>query len=129
MMISDEVMCGFGRTGKMFGFQHAPGVVPDLVSFAKGVTGAYIPLSGVAARKHIYDFFRTSPLGIGSTFFAHPMCMAVGYASVKHNMETNLLGNVQAMEPVMEEEMTKLVAKHKCVKVGRVHGLAAGFDL
>jgi taurine--2-oxoglutarate transaminase len=65
-----------------------------MCSFAKGVTGAYIPLSGVAARSHIYDFFRKTPLGIGSTFFAHPMCMAIGYASVKYNMESNLLENV-----------------------------------
>lgn len=65
-----------------------------MCSFAKGVTGAYIPLSGVAARKEIYDFFRTNPLGIGSTFFAHPMCMAIGYAAVKHSLETDLLGNV-----------------------------------
>ena len=52
-MICDEVMAGFGRTGKMFGFEHYPGVLPDLVTFAKGVTGAFIPLSGVAVRSPI----------------------------------------------------------------------------
>ena len=100
-----------------------------MCSFAKGVTGAYIPLSGVAARTEIYDYFRSTPLGIGSTFFAHPMSMAIGYAAVKHSLETDLVGNVRAMEPVMEEEMKKLVESHKCIKNARVHGLAAGFEL
>jgi len=55
--------------------------------------------------------------------------MAIGYAAVKHQVETDVLGHVQAMEPIMEEEMAKLVAKHKCIKEGRVHGLAGGFDV
>lgn len=50
MLISDEVMCGFGRTGTMFGFQQYEGVLPDMFTFAKGITSAYIPLSGVACR-------------------------------------------------------------------------------
>lgn len=100
-----------------------------MCSFAKGVTGAYVPLSGVAARSEIYDHFRTNPLGIGSTFYAHPICMAVAYAAVKHQLETKLIDNVIANEPVIEEEMEKLTAKHKCVKGGRVFGMAAGFDM
>ena len=72
LLISDEVMNGFGRTGKMFGFQHFDGVVPDMYTFAKGVTSAYLPLSGVGMRDEIFDFFRTNPIGYGSTYFAHP---------------------------------------------------------
>ena len=73
LLISDEVMNGFGRTGKMFGFQHFDGVVPDMYTFAKGVTSAYLPLSGVGMRDEP-DFFRTNPIGYGSTYFAQPMC-------------------------------------------------------
>ena len=129
LMVSDEVMTGFGRTGKMFGFQHYDGVLPDMYTFAKGVTSSYMPLSGVGTRKEIYDFFRTTPLGYGSTYFAHPMCMAAGHATLKYTIENDIIGHVQKVTPVMEEEMAKLVEKHASVKQGRVVGLGAGFDL
>ena len=59
LLILDEVMLGFGRTGKMFGFQNFEGVLPDLVTFAKGISGAYLPLSGVGMRQEIKEFFQT----------------------------------------------------------------------
>ena len=57
LLVLDEVMLGFGRTGKMFGFQNFDGVVPDIVTFAKGISGAYLPLSGVGMRQEIKEFF------------------------------------------------------------------------
>jgi taurine--2-oxoglutarate transaminase len=116
LMICDEVMAGFGRTGKMFGFEHYPGVLPDLVTFAKGVTGAFIPLSGVASRQPIQDFFRKNPLGIGSTYFAHPVSLATAYATLQYTVENDIVGHVQKMEPIMKEEMAKLVATHPSAK-------------
>ena len=129
LLVSDEVMTGFGRTGKMFGFQHYDGVLPDMYTFAKGVTSSYLPLSGVATRKHIYDHFRKAPLGYGSTYFAHPVCMAAGYATLKYMIEHDIVGHVNSVEPIMKKEMAKLVEKHPSVKQGRVVGLGAGFDL
>ena len=64
----DEVMAGFGRTGKMWGFQHYDGVVPDIVTSAKGLTGSYLPLAMVALREPIRQHFVDAPLGWGSTF-------------------------------------------------------------
>ena len=68
VLIMDEVMAGFGRTGKMWGFQHYDGVVPDIVTSAKGLTGSYLPLAMVALREPIRQHFVDAPLGWGSTF-------------------------------------------------------------
>lgn len=129
MLIADEVMNGFGRTGHMFGFQHYDGVLPDMVSFAKGVSGAYVPMSGVALRQPLYEHFYDHPSGIGNTYFAHPVACAAAYATIKYTLEHDIVGKVQKVEPVMKEEMTKFLAKHKSAKNGRVHGLGAGIDL
>ncbi len=129
LLISDEVMNGFGRTGKMFGFQHFDGVVPDMYTFAKGVTSAYLPLSGVGMRDEIFDFFRTNPIGYGSTYFAHPVCCAVAYETLKYTIDNDIVGHVAKMEKVMEKELAKLVDIHPSVKQARVSGLGAGFDL
>ena len=126
LLISDEVMNGFGRTGKMFGFQHFDGVVPDMYTFAKGVTSAYLPLSGVGMRDEIFDFFRTNPIGYGSTDFAHPVCCAVAYETLKYTIDNDIVGHVADMEKVMENEMAKLVDIHPSVKQARVSGLGAG---
>lgn len=59
LLIMDEVICGFGRTGKMFGFMHY-GIKPDIITMAKGITSAYLPLSVTAVRKEIYEAFKSS---------------------------------------------------------------------
>jgi 4-aminobutyrate aminotransferase-like enzyme len=64
----DEVMVGFGRTGKLFGFQHFAGVLPDIITCAKGITSSAIPMSMVATRQHIMAAFEEQPLGWGSTY-------------------------------------------------------------
>ena len=66
--IADEVMVGFGRTGKLWGFEHFEGVVPDIVTSAKGLSGAYMPLAMVAMREPIRRFFLEHPLGWGATY-------------------------------------------------------------
>lgn len=95
LMVSDEVMNGFGRTGTMFGFQQFEGVIPDMFTFAKGCTSAYLPLSGIGMRDHVFDHFRTNPMGYGSTYFAHPVCCAAGYETVKHLLEHDIVGQVR----------------------------------
>eukprot|EP00299_Pterocystis_sp_00344_P008808 c3485_g1_i2.p1 GENE.c3485_g1_i2~~c3485_g1_i2.p1 ORF type:complete len:295 (-),score=79.25 c3485_g1_i2:19-903(-) len=129
LLISDEVMTGFGRTGRMFGFEHFDGVLPDLITFAKGVTAAYLPLSGVGVRDHIFNHFKTTPLGYGSTYFSHPVCCAAGLETVKYLLENNIVDNVVKMEKVMVEELSKLVQRHPSVRQARVVGLGGGFDL
>jgi len=130
MMISDEVMAGFGRTGPMFGFQNFEGVVPDMYTFAKGVSGSYIPLAGVGVKQEVHDFFKKNPLGYGSTYASHPVACAAGYATIKHMIENKITDHVQNVAaPVMQEEMNKLVAAHPSAKAGRVNGLGCAVEI
>lgn len=129
LMHLDEVMVGFGRTGKMFGFQNYDGVLPDIVSAAKGISGAAVPLSMTACRKEIMDFFDDKPLGWGSTYQAHPVAMAAAYESVKYLIKNDIVGHVQALAPVFEENMQDLTRRHACIKQYRAIGLFGCFDV
>ena len=128
LLIADEVMTGFGRTGKMFGFQHYD-VSPDIVTFAKGISAAWLPISGIACTSEIQDFFRTNPLGYGATYQAHPVPVTCAYEVVKYTIEQDIVGKVQALEPILIEEMQKLIDAHDCVRHVRVKGLFAAADL
>ena len=68
LMIIDEVMAGIGRCGEMFAFQSYEGIVPDIFTMAKGLSGSYLPLSAVGFRKDIQDFYRTNAIGWGTTY-------------------------------------------------------------
>ena len=68
LYIADEVMVGWGRTGKLWGFQHYEGLVPDIVTSAKGLSGAYMPLAMVAMSSELQAFFKDNPIGWGSTY-------------------------------------------------------------
>ena len=129
LMHLDEVMVGFGRTGKLFGFQNYDGVMPDIVSAAKGISGAAVPLSMTACRQEIMDFFDNVPLGYGSTYQAHPVAMAAAYESVKYLLKENIIGHVQTMAPLFEEEMQRLTKKHPCIKQYRAIGLFGCLDV
>lgn len=129
LLILDEVMAGFGRTGELFAFQHFPGVIPDIVTSAKGLTGAFLPMALVGCREHIRQHFVDFPLGWGATYHAHPVAMACGYECVKHIVQTKMPENAKSLQPVMMEEIQKLVEKHDCVKQGRCIGLFGCIDL
>jgi len=129
ILILDEVMVGFGRTGKFWGFQHFDGVIPDILTSAKGLSSAYQPIALVGVRQKIKDFFMDTPLGWGATFANHPVAMACAYECVKHIVKENLVANAAALEPIMVEEMGKLVAKHNCVRQARAIGLFGCLDL
>mmetsp|Transcript_20229 Transcript_20229/g.36065 ORF Transcript_20229/g.36065 Transcript_20229/m.36065 type:complete len:505 (-) Transcript_20229:134-1648(-) len=130
LMICDEVMTGFGRTGEMFAFQHFDGVIPDIFTSAKGLTGSWQPLSVVGVRQEIKDFFWEHPSGWGSTFQAHPVALACAYASLKHILDTDLLGHVKnTVQPTMISELDRLVSKHSHVKQARAIGAFGCLDL
>lgn len=130
VLIVDEVMAGFGRTGEMFGFQHFDDVVPDVVTFAKGLTGSYLPLAGVAMRSHLQDHFRSHPLGYGATYQAHPVSLACGYAVLKHMLDDDIVGTVKNVTaPILKEEMQSLVEDFDCIRQARSVGLFACADL
>jgi adenosylmethionine-8-amino-7-oxononanoate aminotransferase len=130
LMISDEVMTGFGRTGELFAFQHYDGVIPDIFTSAKGLTGSWQPLSVVGCRQKIKDFFWQKPIGWGSTFQGHPVALACGYESLKHFLDKDLLGHVQkTIQPIMLEEINRLVEKYSVVRQGRAIGAFGCLDL
>lgn len=129
LMHCDEVMVGFGRTGQLFGFQNYKGVIPDIVTAAKGLTSAALPLSMTACRQHIMEAFEDKPLGWGSTYAAHPVAMACAYENVKHLIKEDVIGHVQRLAPTFEESMSKLMETHPCIKQYRHVGMFGCWDV
>lgn len=128
MMICDEVMAGWCRTGKMFAFEHF-NVKPDIVTFAKGITCGYIQLGGVAVSKKIAAYFDDHLLSCGLTYSGHPLACAAGVACLNYYDKARILDNVNAVGKVLGEEEEKLKAKHACVGDVRYIGLWSAIEL
>lgn len=128
MMICDEVMAGFGRTGKLFAFEHF-GVKPDIVSFAKGITCGYVQLGGVCVSKQIAAYFDDHLLSCGLTYSGHPLACAAGVACLEYYDEAHILDNVNASGKVLGELLEELKAKHACVGDVRYIGLFSSIEL
>jgi len=128
MLICDEVMAGFGRTGKMFAFEHW-NVKPDMVSFAKGVTCGYVPLGGVAVSKEIAEYFNDNTLLCGLTYSGHPLACAAGVATVQYYLEHNVLSHVQQVGKILGSILEDLKVKHACVGDVRYIGLFSAVEL
>ena len=128
MMICDEVMAGWGRTGKMFAFENF-GVKPDIVSFAKGVTCGYVQLGGVVVSKEIAAYFDDHLLSCGLTYSAHPLACAAGVACVNYYKEANILENVNKVGKVLGELLEDIKSKHACVGDVRYIGLFSSIEL
>lgn len=128
MMICDEVMAGFGRTGKLFAFENF-GVKPDIVSFAKGVTCGYVQLGGVAVSKEIAEYFDDHVLKCGLTYSGHPLACAAGVACLKYYDEAKILENVNRSGRVLGEILEELKEKHPCVGDVRYIGLFSAIEL
>ena len=128
LMICDEVMAGFGRTGKMFGFMNFD-VKPDLVTFAKGVTCGYIPLGGVAVSSEIAAYFDDHVLSCGLTYSGHPLACAAGIACVNYYTKANILSNVNEVGALLGTILEELKEKHACVGDVRYIGLFSAVEL
>ena len=119
--IADEVMSGFGRTGKWFAFQNW-GAQPDLIVFAKGVTSGYVPLGGVIISDEIAATFNDRVFPGGLTYSGHPLATATAVATLDVMSEEKMLENATAIgEKVIKPLLEELKAKHKVV--GEVRGL------
>jgi adenosylmethionine-8-amino-7-oxononanoate aminotransferase len=130
MFVADEVMAGFGRSGKWFGFQHdGDDVIPDIFTAAKGINGAFLPLGCVGMRDHVADHFRENPVGGGSTYNAHPVPLASAYAALKYMVKNDVVGHAKRMEKHMIAGHERLIANHPSVKQARQVGLFGAFDL
>ena len=128
LLVCDEVMAGFGRTGKMFAFEHA-GIVPDMVTMAKGLTSSYLPLGGVGLSDTLAAHFKKNIFWGGHTYNAHPMCLAAALANIQVIQEEGLVENARVLEATMKSEMVRLQQKHPCMKDGRAIGLFGMIDL
>jgi taurine--2-oxoglutarate transaminase len=128
VMICDEVMAGFCRTGKMFAFENF-GVKPDLVSFAKGVTCGYTQLGGVAVSSKIAEYFDDHFLSCGLTYSGHPLSCAAGLACVNAYEKYHILDKVAKTGKVLGEILEELKKKHACVGDVRYKGLFSAIEL
>ncbi len=122
LLICDEVMCGLGRTGAMFAVDHW-GVVPDLLTMAKGLTSAYMPLGAVAMTDKIAAFWEDKVYFGGLTYNAHPMSLAAAVANLQVIQEDDLVGNAQRLGQVMAGLLDDLQAEHPSVGDVRSIGL------
>ena len=122
LLICDEVMCGWGRTGKLFAFEHG-GIIPDIVTMAKGLTSSYFPLGVMALRDKIANHFRDNVFWGGLTYNAHPVGLATALAVIEVLEEEKLVDNAARMGVVMAKHLAALKAKHRSVGAARNIGL------
>jgi taurine--2-oxoglutarate transaminase len=127
LLIADEVMAGFGRTGKWFSHQHAD-VVPDLMCMAKGMTSAHLPLGAMGMRAEIAAHFDDKVFWSGLTYSAHPMSLAAGVAAVEALRDEGLVENAARMQDVMRGHMRSLADKHPSVACYRATGLFGAIE-
>lgn len=128
LMICDEVMAGFGRTGKYFAFQNF-NVEPDIITFAKGITCGYVPLGGVIVSKKIAEFFDTHAFSCGLTYAAHQVGCAAGNAMLDVYEEEHIMEHVIAVGKVLGEILEEFKEKHKSVGDVRYIGLFSAIEL
>ena len=128
VMIADEVMCGFGRTGEWFAVNHW-GVVPDLMSTAKGLTSSYLPLGAVAISPAIAQHFDDHVFYGGLTYNSHPLSCAAALAAIQVLEDDDLIGNAKRLEPVMRRHHRELADRHPSVGLVRNIGLFGILEL
>jgi taurine--2-oxoglutarate transaminase len=120
LLIADEIMCGFGRTGEWFAVNHW-GVVPDLMTAAKGLTSSYLPLGAVAIKPEIAAHFEENVFYGGLTYNSHPLSCAAAIAAIRVLEEDDLVGNAKRLDTVMRRHHEELMTKHP--SVGRVRNI------
>jgi taurine---2-oxoglutarate transaminase len=128
VMVADEVMAGFGRTGKWFAIQHWD-TVPDLLTMAKGLTSSYLPLGAVAMNHKIAEHFETNFYYGGLTYSSHAISCAAALANIGVYEEDGLIENAARLDGVMRRHHEALAAKHPSVGAHRNLGLFGILDL
>ncbi len=128
LLIADEVMSGFGRTGRWFAVDHWD-IIPDLMTMAKGLTSGYAPLGAVAMRPQIADFFNDRVYQSGLTYNAHPISLAAAIANIRVIQEDRIVEHVAEMGPVLHHLLTDLGEQHPSVGEVRSIGLFGVIEL
>jgi taurine--2-oxoglutarate transaminase len=128
LMIADEVMSGFGRTGQWFAVDHW-GVTPDLLTMAKGLTSGYAPLGAVAMRPEIADFFQDRVFQSGLTYNSHPISLAAASANIQVMQDDRLVAHARELGPVLRRMLADLGEQHPSVGEVRSIGLFGILEL
>lgn len=129
LLISDEVMSGFGRTGEWFGVDHYPDAQPDIMALAKGITSGYVPLGAAVVSEEIAEYFEDHVLSTGLTYSSHPLAMAAGIANIEVYRNENLIENAREMGKVLRRGLLDLAEKHPVVGDIRGAGLHQVIEL
>jgi taurine--2-oxoglutarate transaminase len=124
LLIADEVMSGFGRTGAWFAWQRL-GAAPDLFTLAKGITGAHIPLGAVCVSRKVADFFETRVLETGLTYSGHPLACAAGVAALRAYADEGLIERAASLGDVLFARLRQVQDAHACIGDVRGMGLFA----
>src|SRR5215469_479229 len=128
LLIADEVMSGFGRTGEWFACD-LHGVVADMIATAKGITAGYIPLGALIVSDTIAERFNDSVLWLGLTYADHPVSCAAGLEVLKIYEDEGLIDNCAAMGRYLDQEVAKLRDKHPCIGDWRNTGLLGCLEI
>ena len=128
LMIADEVMAGFGRTGEWFSVNHW-GVVPDIITMAKGLTSSAVPLGAVGLRPNVYGYFDDHVFWGGLTYNSHPLALAAAIATIRVYEEDGLIEHARKMGDVMARHHRELLDKHPSVGLVRNLGLFGILEL
>ena len=122
LLIMDEVMSGFGRTGQWFGFQNHD-IIPDMICMAKGLTCGYLPFGCLMVTDKIAAKFHDTVLSLGLTYSAHPVCCAAALETLKIYEDDNLIENARAMGKYIEQQVEQLKTTHPSIGEFRNTGL------
>jgi taurine--2-oxoglutarate transaminase len=128
LMVCDEVMCGWGRTGRWFAVDHW-NVKPDMITFAKGVTCGYVPLGGVIVNEKVARYFDDHPLMCGLTYSGHPVGCAAAIATIDVYKEEGLIEKAAKTGVFFKKQLEKLLEAHPCVGDVRAIGLFGAVEL
>lgn len=128
LLIMDEVMSGFGRTGKWFGFEHH-GIIPDMITMAKGLTSGYLPFGCLMVTDKIAAKYDEAVLPLGLTYSAHPVCCAAALENIKIYEEEGLVENAAKMGYYMEQQVATLRERHPSIGDFRNTGLLGCIEL
>lgn len=129
VLIIDEVLSGFGRTGEWFGIDHYPYVKPDILVLAKGLTSGYVPLGAVMVSKAITEHFDENVLWAGLTYGAHPLGCAAGIANIEVYKEESLIEKSKEMGKVLRRGLLDLAENHPSIGDVRGSGLLQVIEL
>ncbi len=129
LLIIDEVLSGFGRTGAWFGINHYPSVQPDLIAMAKGLTSGYAPLGAVALGERLSSFFEDHTFWGGLTYSAHPLGCAAGVANLEVYQREGLIENARVMGQKLRQALLDLGERHPSVGDVRGEGLLQVVEL